>query len=106
MKLSNTELGKIQSETVKIFDEIINITCDGDISDEEKSDKYDRLVEDVVYLVEDIVENTKSNIFVQHVAEHLKKMNRTEKRHGKVMCKICCKDIDEIYKTVMKLKRR
>jgi len=98
MLLNNTEQGKIQTKAVKILDELINITCDGDISDEERASKYDGLVEEVVYLVEEIVDNHKSHIFVKHIENHLKEMSTEEKRHGKPMCKICCKDIDEIFK--------
>lgn len=39
----------------------------------------------------------KALAFVNHVEKHLKQMSNQEKRHGKVMCKICMKDIDEIY---------
>lgn len=41
----------------------------------------------------------KNDIFIEHIKKHLKEMNFQRKRHGKVMCKICCKDIDEIFKT-------
>lgn len=46
------------------------------------------------------ISNEKTNkckVFVEHIEKHLKQMSNQEKRHGKVMCKICMKDIDEIY---------
>jgi len=36
---------------------------------------------------------SKEKVFVRHIENHLKKM----KIKGKVICKICGKDIDEIY---------
>ena len=40
----------------------------------------------------------KATKFYNHIENHLKEMNPEEKRHGKVMCKICGKTIDEIDK--------
>lgn len=39
----------------------------------------------------------KAVLFVEHIEEHINQMNDDEKGHGKVMCKICSKTIDEIY---------
>lgn len=36
--------------------------------------------------------------FVKHIENHLKEMSPEQKDHGKVMCKICNKTIDEINK--------
>jgi len=96
MKLNNSEVGIIQSKTVGIFDELIKSITDENISEEKLSSKYDELVEKVVYLVEEIVDNHKSNIFVQHIEAHLEQMGLSEEN---VVCKICDKTIDEIYTT-------
>ena len=91
-------------EAVKILDTLINITCDGELSEEERTSKYDKLVEEIVFLVEEIVDNHKSHVFVKHVERHLAeheefaRMNLKEKlEHYNVICKICGKTIDEIY---------
>jgi len=47
---------------------------------------------DIVCL--DCKQNQKYLIFVKHIEEHLKNL----KIKGKVLCKICGKDIDQIYK--------
>jgi len=36
--------------------------------------------------------------FVRHIEKHIKQMSPEEKNHGKVMCKVCGKTIDEIDK--------
>ncbi len=36
--------------------------------------------------------------FVRHIENHIKQMSPEEKRHGKIMCKVCGKTIDEIDK--------
>ncbi len=35
---------------------------------------------------------------VRHIENHIKQMSPEEKNHGKVMCKVCGKTIDEIDK--------
>jgi len=35
---------------------------------------------------------------VRHIEKHIKQMSPEEKGHGKVMCKVCGKTIDEIDK--------
>ena len=48
--------------------------------------------------LEKLIENqpSKEEIFVRHIENHLKEMGIK----GKVMCKICGKDIDEIYQGI------
>ena len=36
--------------------------------------------------------------FIRHIEKHIKQMAPEEKNHGKVMCKVCGKTIDEIDK--------
>ena len=39
----------------------------------------------------------KNDTFIKHIEKHLKNMTPEQRGHGKVMCKICGKTIDEIY---------
>ena len=43
-------------------------------------------------------ERDKAEIFVKHVENHIGNMDSEQKGHGKVMCKICSKTIDEVVK--------
>ena len=43
-------------------------------------------------------EKDRAEIFVKHIEDHLKKMSPEERGHGKVMCKICGKTIDDIVR--------
>jgi len=55
--------------------------------------------------IRQLIENqpTKEKLFVRHIENHLKEM----KIRGKVICKICGKDIDEIYKEArIKIKKK
>jgi len=38
----------------------------------------------------------KANVFVKHIEKHIKEMG-IKSHSGKVVCKICGKDIDQIY---------
>ena len=65
------------------------------------TDKYEDLPENIKefdrVLARYVLQNfqpSKERIFVRHIENHLKDM----KIKGKVICKICGKDIDEIYK--------
>lgn len=40
----------------------------------------------------------KNDVFVKHIENHLKEMTTKQYGHRKVMCNICNKTIDEIYK--------
>ena len=57
MKLTNSEIEKIQNKTCGIFDELIKSSCDDNISEEERDSKYNLLVEKIVYLVEEIIDD-------------------------------------------------
>lgn len=43
----------------------------------------------------------KANVFVKHIEDHIKEMG-IESHGGKVVCKICGKDIDTIFKEEVK----
>lgn len=45
-----------------------------------------------------VITMNKNDVFVKHIENHIKEMNPEQKKHGKVMCKVCLKDIDEIFK--------
>ena len=104
MELNNTEIGKIQDEVVRIFDELIKNSFDETISEEEQANKYDILVEEVVYLIENIIHKNKSTVFVRHVENHLKELYKKGVNigDGEVHCKICMKNINDIYKEEIK----
>ena len=40
----------------------------------------------------------KAIYFVKHIEKHIEEMTPEQKKHGKVMCKVCGKTIDEIDK--------
>lgn len=48
-------------------------------------------------IIKDLIKENKSDWFVKHIENHLIELQVKEKRDvGKVCCKICNKDIDEI----------
>ena len=68
----------------------INRKDEGKRNNEPVIGEDDEILRDIKGMVEDI---QKSIVFVGHIKRHLRKM----KIDGKVQCKICKKDIDEIY---------
>lgn len=57
MKLANCEIEKIQDKTCKVFDELIKNSIDNNISEEKRDSRYNELVEEILYLVEEIIED-------------------------------------------------
>lgn len=61
MKLTNCEIEKIQDRTCKVFDELVKNSIDDNISEEERDAKYNDSVEKILFLVEEMIDESKKN---------------------------------------------
>ena len=94
-KLDNIEVEKLAATFHEIYQR--EARRQGDVR---HADKYEDLPENIKefdrvlarYVLQNFQPN-KEEIFVRHIENHLKEMGI----EGKIVCKICGKDIDEIY---------
>ena len=74
MLLTNSEIEKVRNKSCKIFDELIKNSCTDNISEEERDSKYNELIDEIVYLVEEIKECWKNypNVLFGGVNDNVK----------------------------------